>query len=697
MSRELTPGASPEGNGRKRLDVLRAGGARAVLEGGAAPEWRGVAPVLSAEFVEELQGAQRRVAVLEEANRAIRDSMDRMARLSSFSEGLDRIVNLEDVADLLFGEMRGILPVTFLLLAVTDPADPPYRAVRVEPAEAAAEAAGEMAAQIRSGMFDWAMRLRRPTVIAAEALGRNVILLPLATARRAIGVLMAGTALETEAVEQQHLTLAAVLARQAAECIHNLWLSEDIRRQHDAGRRAAELAAARRLADLGLLVETAGTLSGRLEEAAALQVLVEATAVHLGVQRVAISLLEPEGGQRIAAGRGLPEAWLADVPRHTEPDCPLDQVARHRQAVSLADTRRDPQGRCELLQQAGAAAYLGVPLVARDQVIGVLSAMTDTPREFTAEETALLTGLAAQGAIAIDNAHLFADVQGRMEQQQRALARLVQSAHLASVGLLSGGVAHDINNPLCIISNHLQLLRLKRGQLPPEVETALTAIEASVRRIAGSIEALLDYSRVRPGERQPTDVSEAVRRILQLVQYHPLCRRMSIATDLTPDLPPVNLDRTAWEQVMLELITNAREAMSEGGRVWLGTRMIGQAPPGAAAGGDPWVEVLIEDDGPGIPAEDLPRIFDPFFTTKSNKRGMGIGLTICRDIVTAHGGILSVGAGEQGTRVTIQLPSTTRRAPERDPEDWLATPSASRHVETGACERKTEATGSAGC
>ena len=643
------------------------GGPLALLEEHGALH---VAPVLSAEFLEELQSAQRRVAVLEEANRAIHESMERVTRLSRFSEGLDRIGSLEDVADLLFAEMRGILPVECQVLAALGPADPEYRAVRVEPAALEDSAAQEMALQIDAGMFDWAARLRRPTVVGADVLGGNLILVPLTTTHRTIGILLAATPLAMEAIEQQHLTQAAVLARQAAECIHNCWLTEDIRRQHEAGQRAAELAAARRLADLGLLVETAGTLSGRLEEATVLQVLVEATARHLDVEQVVISLQQPDGTQRLAAGRGLPQDWQA-----SGPCCLLDRVAQSREPLVLSTADSGGAADCALLHHSPAAAYLGVPLVARNQVIGVLGALSQAPRVFTADEVALLTGLAAQGAIAIDNAHLFTDLQHRMEQQQRALARLVQSAHLASVGLLSGGVAHDINNPLCIISNHLQLLRLKGDQLPSEVETAVTAMEGSVRRIAGSIEALLDYARVRPGERLPTDISQAVRRILQLAQYHPLCRRLSITTDLAAALPPVSLDRTAWEQVILELITNAREAMNECGRVWIATRRLAGPPPGAAAdGGNVWVEVVVEDDGPGIPADDLPRIFDPFFTTKSNKRGMGLGLAICRDIVTAQDGLLCVASGAEGTRVTIQLPCTSD-APcgmERDPEDWLA-------------------------
>jgi two-component system, NtrC family, sensor kinase len=241
-----------------------------------------------------------------------------------------------------------------------------------------------------------------------------------------------------------------------------------------------------------------------------------------------------------------------------------------------------------------------------------------------------------------------------MEQQQQALARLVQSAHLASVGLLAGGGAHDINNPLCIISNHLQLLRLRKNENSIEMEEALGSIEASVRRIAGSIEALLEYARVQPGERQPTDLNEAMRRILVLLQYHPLCRRLSVVTDLEAGIPIIDLDRAAWEQVMLELVTNAREAMAErGGRVRITTRRV--VPEGEPA--SPWIEVMVEDDGTGIPPGEAARVFDPFFTTRETKRGMGIGLKICRDIVREHGGQMRVESGSQaGTRVVILLP-----------------------------------------
>jgi signal transduction histidine kinase len=209
---------------------------------------------------------------------------------------------------------------------------------------------------------------------------------------------------------------------------------------------------------------------------------------------------------------------------------------------------------------------------------------------------------------------------------------------------------------------------LRTETLPPDVNNALTAIEASVNRIAGSIEALLEYARIRPGERQRSDLNEITRRILILLKYHPLCRRLTVETLWGEDLPAVDLDRAAWEQVVLELITNAREAMADGGRVRIVTRHLGHRPS-PDGGSVAWAEAIVEDEGPGISPDELARIFDPFFTTKDAKRGMGIGLNICRDIVHSHGGVLRVERGApRGTRVVIELPGAPEAGEVRHSE-----------------------------
>jgi signal transduction histidine kinase len=608
------------------------------------------------EFTAELRGARRRVAVLEEMNQAIRELVDRIARLSAFSEGLDRSVAVEDVTRVFFEEMIGILPATVMGLTILDRNDQTFRMTQVLPADRTLALDRELAAQVGSGVFGWALGTRRPSVVEAIHLRGHLILVPVSTARCAVGMLLVGTDLPADAIQQQHLTLAGVVARQAAECIDNLHMAEDVRRQTESLRRAHDTACERRLADLGLLVETAGSVSSALDREAALRCLVESTCRHLGVERAAITVLEPDGTLRVAAGVGLSPESIGQLESPHSVGRLLHWVMDRQVPLAIEDLLSDPRTQeWQLRGRQECRAVLGVPLAARGHVLGVLSVLVEDPRTFGPEEQALLMGLAAQGALAIENARLFAEVQGRVTEQQRAMARLVQSSHLASVGLLTGGVAHAINNPLCIISNHLQLLKLRSAKSAPEIAPPLAAIEKAVERISGSIETLLEYARSRPGERQPTDLNHAIRHLLLLLEYHPVCRRVTVITDLAPGLPRVNLDRAAWEQVLMELVTNAWEAMAGKGRIRIATRRCEGVPEGTA-----WVEVALEDEGPGIQSEDLARVFDPFFTTKAAKRGMGMGLKIARDIVAEHGGGLDIASdGRTGTRVEIRLPGWT--------------------------------------
>jgi len=825
--------------------------------------------VLSPEFLQELEVARRRVDVLEEANRAIQGLVNRIGRLSAFSEGLERSGSPEEVADLLFEEVRGIFPVDLLLLSLVPEDGAPFAPFRTAcPPDAAAEARREFEAQAGLGMLRWALELRRPTMVAAQQLGGHLVLVPLVTARRAVGVLLVGTSVAAEAIEHGQLTLAAVAARQAAECLDNLRLTEELRRQNAALQQAAETAQARRVADLGLLVESARTVSGPLDPDSILQVLAEETCRHLGVPTMSIALLDGDGCLRVAASTGLAPECLDCVDYLGSEGGLGGRVAEDCQPLLARDIWADPRNRCcEVARDAGYRSYLGVPMVARERTIGVLSVMTRSPRDFSPEEVALLCGLAAQGALAIENARLhgealrrseelgallraaktvmgnmgleqileriveeaariagtahvkvllldrdepvlrlgavagrpaslleglrlpvgtgysgavaetgqplsvadcrndprnafaeqdralglvsylglpirvrdtvvgvltfntdrprtytveelayltsFADqaavaienarlvedLQHRVVEQQRAMARLVQTTRMASVGLLAAGVAHDINNPLCVISNHLQLVRLRHRALAAPVETALQSIEANVQRIAGRIQALLEYARGKAGERGRCDVNESIERLLGLLQSHPLYRRLQISAEYGGELPPVELDRVAWEQVLQELLSNAREAMPSGGSVWITTRRLGAGESGdswnggageaslgpaphqstnspihqspdpltrrstAPEGAGGWVEVVIRDDGPGIAPQHLQRIFDPFFTTKGTPGGMGLGLTVARDLVTEQGGRLRVQSdGRKGTQVVIQLPAAVAAA-----------------------------------
>lgn len=660
----------------------------------------GVHSILPPDFLQELEAARRRVTVLEDANRAVECFLDRIARLSTFSQELGERSSVAEVCDLLFDEMRGVFPGGIMILALQDSDAQGFHVARVSPASVAEQAPEELEAQVSAGTFGWALTQRRVIMVPAIRLKDQLVLMPLTTARRTVGMLMVATRIPPTGVEQQQLILAAVAARHAAECLDNLSLVEELRDQNESIRRSAELALAQRVADLSLLVETAHTVSGTLKMDVVLRLLVQAVSQHLGVQMVGISLMDEGGRLPIVASSGCPPACLGGANGCGGGGGRLvTDVVQRRESLVIRDVSTEPRvAWCEHMREAGLTSFVGVPLIARDRVIGVLSVMTNAPREFTQDEVALLGGLAAQGALALENARLYEDLQRRIAEQQRALVRLVQSARMASVGLLASGVAHDINNPLCIISNHLQLFRLRPESLVPGVAASLGAIEACVQRIADAIQALLEYAGARPGERKPSDVNAATQRILLLLQNQSLFRRVRIVTDFASGLPPVDLDQVAWEQVLWELFTNAREAMPDGGAVTITTRtargdggqpvnqalrqsghlepQIAELPDCPIADcrlgepGDPnrksqienqksagWVEVLVEDDGPGIQPAHLPQLFDPLFTTKESGKGMGMGLKIARDILAGHGGRLHVQSdGQRGTRVAIELP-----------------------------------------
>lgn len=233
-----------------------------------------------------------------------------------------------------------------------------------------------------------------------------------------------------------------------------------------------------------------------------------------------------------------------------------------------------------------------------------------------------------------------------MEERRRLEAHLLERDRLSTLGLLASGVAHDLNNPLAVISAHAQILvrRAPDEATEGQLREILDAVERC-RRIAGD---LLGFARRHPAERERVDVGEVVRATLELrrrdLEAHGIRTSMSIASPL----PPVMADAHQLQQVFLNIVVNAEQALRERGSVL-----------DVSAAPDPdgeSVSVRFHNDGPPIPSEALPSIFDPFFTTKGRDEGTGLGLAICRRIVQEHGGEITVDSGAAGTRFTIRLP-----------------------------------------
>lgn len=223
-----------------------------------------------------------------------------------------------------------------------------------------------------------------------------------------------------------------------------------------------------------------------------------------------------------------------------------------------------------------------------------------------------------------------------------------QADKLAALGTLSAGIAHEINNPIGIISSRVELMLLEaeEGGLSPEVRKDLDVILRHARRVAAITQGLLSFARQSSGTRGPVSLNAVAEEIVQLVRKDLSRARVQVTARLDESMPTFLADANAIGQVVLNLLTNARSAMPEGGEVTIETSHLAAARA---------VRLTVRDTGSGIPPELLPRIFDPFFTTKSE--GTGLGLSISHGIMHDHHGTLDVSSEVgRGSTFTLTFP-----------------------------------------
>ncbi|MEW6750641.1 MAG: HAMP domain-containing sensor histidine kinase [Candidatus Latescibacterota bacterium] len=246
----------------------------------------------------------------------------------------------------------------------------------------------------------------------------------------------------------------------------------------------------------------------------------------------------------------------------------------------------------------------------------------------------------------------------RMSSELRARqSQLVQSEKLASLGTLVSGVAHELNNPLSNISTSAQILAEDLEDGDREFHrTLLAQIEEQSDRARDIVRTLLEFSRVRAFTKGRFPLRQLVEGAIMLIRGE-VPTHVSIETDIAADLE-IAADKQRLQQVFLNLIKNAIDVLSEDGHIWI------SAQPVHHEGRPSEVEIMVTDNGPGIPPALLSRIFDPFFTTKDVGHGSGLGLFIVHDIIELHGGSIAVDSREgEGTTFIIWLPNEIGEAP----------------------------------
>ena len=310
-----------------------------------------------------------------------------------------------------------------------------------------------------------------------------------------------------------------------------------------------------------------------------------------------------------------------------------------------------------------ARSEICVALKDGENILGIIDVESREQNAFSHNDLIAMESLAGILAAVISNANQYQKLQetirqlrateielkDRMEAQRSAENRLLQAAKLAAVGEMAAGIAHELNNPLTSVTGFSELVLDDLPQDSPH-RNDLEMVLREARRASGVVRRLLDFSRQGERIRASADLNEVVNDVIALTRHLIHTNRVNLIIELDSALPWISIDHNQMKQVLLNLIHNALQAMSNGGELQVSTVT-------AERGERKWVVMAVKDSGIGITPAEQNRIFEPFFTTKGDRGGTGLGLSVTYGIVADHGGTIEVSSEpDRGSTFAVWLP-----------------------------------------
>jgi signal transduction histidine kinase len=407
---------------------------------------------------------------------------------------------------------------------------------------------------------------------------------------------------------------------------------ETVRRLEELDRRNAELRA--QAEEMALLNDVARRLAGSFEVRPLLRLGGETLQKLLDADRWFVLLPDPSEPALRFHARAPDGAVLG----RNEESVAMTAF-RERRVVQLSD----PAG-----GGAGPRTRLAVPLLARDEVLGVALLLDEEARSFTRAEMDRALAVAGQLALALLSARLYEALRTSYAELARTQKELIDRERMAALGELSASIAHEVRNPLGVIFNSVGSLR---RILKPQGDAALLLdiVGEEADRLNRMVADLLDYSRPVQPALQPVPLrplfEEAIASARQ--QAGAGAEAVAAAVRVADDAATVRADARLLRQALVNLFLNAFQAMPRTGRLEVRTSL-------AAVEGRPFAEIVVQDTGPGIPPDVVDKIFQPFFTTKAT--GTGLGLAVVRRIVEGHGGSIELSRLNPGAEFKLRLP-----------------------------------------
>src|SRR6266853_4765396 len=341
-----------------------------------------------------------------------------------------------------------------------------------------------------------------------------------------------------------------------------------------------------------------------------------------------------ESGLRLVAVRGDP--FVVSQARSSFPvldrESFLGRLATSRSPTHIPDlTALEGDHRDDLWVTAAKARYrtaLFVPLLKDNEIVGIISLGRTRVQPFTDKQISLFTDFAAQASIALEST--------RRERQHREMqSELARANRVATMGQLTASIAHEMKQPITAARTYAAAALRFLDKSPPdvaEVRDALTCIVNETDRASDVVDRIGSLIKKAPPRKEVVDLNAAILEVTALTHREAVKTGVTVGTQLAGELPRIQCDRVQLQQVMLNLIINAIQSMSgvEDGNRELQISTVSIEPEGVC--------VAVRDTGHGLRPESLPCLFEPFYTTKPD--GMGMGLSICRSIIEAHGGRL---------------------------------------------------------
>ena len=366
---------------------------------------------------------------------------------------------------------------------------------------------------------------------------------------------------------------------------------------------------------------------------------------------------------RIAVGRGLQDVVGRGPVEVKVGEGIAGKVVQMGEAVVVEDIEKDPRFAQANDPRYGGGSFICMPLRVAERIVGVVNlakkeVALGTTGVFSQTDLQFLNALATYTAYAVDNARLFEEAQQATQRLQEvvedqklrltlAQQQMIQAAKLSALGELVAGVAHELNNPLTVLVGASDILE---QQAPDHLKEYAQMIRESTDAARHIVRGLLTFGRQMPLERRHVMLDELIEKVLALTAADLRIESVKVDRDSEPGLPPVWADHHQLQQVLVNLVTNAKQAMAEQPEAERRLKITSRAL------GPDRVQITVEDTGPGIPAEVLPTIFDPFVTTKGSA-GTGLGLSISYGIIREHGGhITAESRPGRGAIFTIDLP-----------------------------------------